>query len=288
MPSGSHSTSGGSHSSGGSSFGGGSSFSGGHRGGGWHHGRGPYRRGRVYVNGRELGPLGSIIFFAVFLVIFCGIWLAVGAVMLVTRQKNLEKCEADYKYYQNMILVAEQAKKNGDSGFFVTGIVTGKFKSEYKNKWYLSYDFPANRVVSYPGETYAIYDFEDVKNIIPNETTILLVADSRKLTSTTDTIEYSYKNTTLEDDGYYLETKTSNIPVVILCFVVGIGCGILFISQIIKNAKELKELAPSKNKDDAPSLTLESSTPNKKYCAYCGNENNATSKRCSSCGARLE
>ena len=297
MPSGSHRSSGGSHSSGGSSRSSSSSsrssssyssysrrYSNSHTG--WHH---EHYHGGVVINGIHAGPIGTIIFYVLFLIFFSGAWTAGGFIMGSVRKANIEKAKQDYTYYQNMIEFAEyQRDVNNDDSYIITGIVTGKFLSEYENKWYLEYSFTSNNGYStYFGETRVIYDFNDIKNIIPNVTTIELAADSPIITSTTDTVNIDYKYTTLEDDGYYIEAKKEMIVPLVVCFVVGFGSAALFIFLIIKEVKKLKARTPqeSSNGTAVPELNTEYK---KSYCVYCGSEIAENKRKCSNCGAKIE
>ena len=314
MPSGSHRTSGGSHSSGGSrassgfsssrssssrsSSGFSSSRSSSSRVGGsstrsYHSGRHYHRGGGVYINGRQMGPIGTIIFYFVFLILFSGMWAVGGFVIGNQRQEELNKIKEDYAYYQNMITVAKQ-NNTPDEQYIITGTVTGKFLSDYANKWYLTYSFSGQGGATYNGETYAIYSRSDVANIIPNVTTIQLAADSPVITANTDTVNMDYENTTLNDDGYYLEAKKSLLFPQILCFVVAGGSAILFISLIVKSIKNLKSGESSNEKltSNADKLGNENNTEQaakqQKYCDYCCSEIPQGKSKCPNCGARKQ
>jgi len=280
MPSGSHRTSGGSHSSGGSSSSGSSFGGGGHHHGGYHHGR---VRGGFYVNGRRMGPVGTIIFLSFFTLFFSGMWLFGAIFITAQRNKELEKVEMDYIYYQDMISFAEEHE---DEGYIIEGTVTGKFLSEYEDKWYLTYSFEGSYSGVYMGETYAIYTYEEAKNFIPNVTKILLAADSNIITATTDTVNIDYKNTTLEDDGYYIHMKSSMLVPQIICFAVAGGSAILFVSLIIAEVKKLKN-GTTVNPDNSPVFTPNISEDQRPtFCQYCGAKIQSRNSRCPNCGAK--
>ncbi len=295
MPSGSHSTSGGSHSSGGSSSSR-SSFGGG--GGSSHSSHHHFHHGRLYINGRPAGPKASIAFLVMFLILFSGMWAFGGFMIGAQRQQALNKVKADYEYYQNMIDFAKQ-NNSPTTQYIITGTVTGKFLSEYNNKWYLSYSFQSAGGQKYHGETYAIYSQSDVSNIIPNVTTIQLAADSYIITETTDTINMDYENTTLNDDGYYVSIKNSMLSPQILCFVVAGGSAILFISMIVKEVKNLKNKNSFAETLTNNNQSLNSETSNKtettmqsssqaNYCVYCCSEVPEGKSKCPNCGARIK
>ena len=291
MPSGSHRSSGGSHRSGGSSssrssFGGSSSRTsmssrsrmGGHRRRGGTH---------LHINGHSMGPVGSIIFYTIFMLVFCGAWMFAGVFIGIQRTDTLHKIETDYIYYQNMIDYALDQQELGNDGFIIEGTVTGKFLSEYADKWYLTYSFKGTYGGVFAGETYAIYDLEDVKSIIPNKTKISLAADSDIITSTTDTVNIDYKNTTLEDDGYYLENKKSSLFPQILCISISIGCTALFIALIVKEVKFIKNGKNQNNSTDESSTEKQPKVEQKaSYCNYCGTTIPAGKNKCPNCGAK--
>ena len=283
MPSGSHRTSGGSHSSGGSFSSSRSSSSGGSGSFGRNYHRGP----RVYVNGIPMGPVGSLVMYFVFLFIFMPAFTFAGIMMLNINKKELAEVEQDYIYYQDMI---DFAKENNSptTKYIITGTITGKFASEYEGKWYLEYSFKSSYgSTAFYGETHAIYDYEDVKNIVPNVTTIQLAADSYIITSSTDTVNMDYEYTTLEDDGYYLSLKNgSNKLFAILFICVGLGCGALFIYLIVKGFKNIKK--PNTEETEIPSYNkIEPEIKEKpSYCNYCGAVVPVGRSRCPSCGAK--
>lgn len=293
MPSGSHRTSGGSHRSGGTrSSSSRSSVSSSRRTSTSHHRvshhRG-WRRGGVHINGHELGPVGSIIFFVCFLIFFSGAWLFAGIMLNNQRTAELKVVENDYIYYQDMITFAEQKQREGDSRFIIEGTITGKFESEYNNKWYLTYEFEyllfpntsSTLTDTVSGETYAVYNYEDIRSITPGSTILLATYDA-VLSENTDTVNIDYKNTKLEDDGYYLHIKNGDMFPQILCFAVAGGSALLFIFLIFKQVKNLK--GGSGNEIDEPQT--EKSTPSlTKECPYCGATMASSKSKCPNCSA---
>ena len=110
----------------------------------------------------------------------------------------------------------------------------------------------------------------------------MLATYDEVLTSETDTVNIDYKNYKLEDDGYYLEVKNSNMFPQILCFAVGIGSAALFIFLIvkeIKGGKDSKIAATAEVENQPQSLT--------NNCPYCGTTTSSNKHTCPNCGADI-
>lgn len=277
MPSGSHGGSSGSHSSGGSSFGGGGSSWGSSSSSSrssrpmrirWH--------GRVYVvsNG-----INGFFVCALILLIFALIPLIVG---VVGQNKYIDKIEADYAYYQNMIKIAEKDPSN----LIVDGTVTDCFRNEEANKWYITYEIRKDGVVL-EGYSYSIYSMIEAQDLLGD--TIQIAVNHKTVTLKTDSIPMDYKDTTLTDDGEYVNEKEHLKDFVIMLVILSVIEITVIVFGIRSFKKHMKlEAETSTKTKNTPLPTKETSIFTEKTwtCEYCGNKNDITNNKCSNCGAK--
>ncbi len=291
MPSGSHGGGGG-HSGG---FSGGGGSWGGHSGGGSSSSSPIFPRstrggrsvviiggfgghGGRYVTSGIFSLLQVMLTFA-FLMVFFGIILASSASPSGVQRDY----QHDYDYYQNMIAYAET-----DPNYLLTtgAVITDRFMGKGGNKYYLTYRFytsgPSHIAVD--GYTYTTYTLEDLKKPeLQVGQTIVLALNCRndQITTSTDSIDIQYKNTTLWDDDDFVHdyktaktTQTVGIVVIVVGLLLGAGAIALF---IIKSKKD----------DGDESSTTVTTKVSKEYCKYCGTLLKPGSVKCDNCGASL-
>lgn len=228
MPSGSHS---GSHGGGGGSHFGGGSSSGGSGGGRRRYGRsyGGHRTIIFFGRGGVASVFSALAIFALVVAIVC-------TMVASGNKSSLKHIETDYLYYQDMIDDAYAKQAKGDSSYLVDGIIKSKFQSDTCDKWYVTYYFLDKDGEKVDGYTYSIYTWDQVRGLDAGEI-IKLAVDSNPITQDTDSINVDYKNTTLEDDGEYVEIlKIRNImkTVAISLYIVA---GALLVCSYIKGRK---------------------------------------------------
>lgn len=304
MPSGSR---GGSRSGGGSHFGGGSRRSGGsHFGGGSrrsdHHDRHGHGRSRggysfgmsfVFVNrghyaGHWGGAMNTLMIFGL---IFCFFIALPMFVIGGSNRRNVAAIKSDYKYYQNMIKVAEKTP-----GYIIEGTIISTYGNENSDKWYVTYYFKTESGNRVEGYTFSIYTFEQASQFMPDDK-ILLAVDRLPLSSETDSINVDYKNTKLSDDGEYQAfSKRSKIFNIIGAVSICIGIAMFAISIVLRAKAPKQELAEEPKAGSLPPLptssTTQSSQPQSQTqtasmvtCAYCGSHIKSDKSSCPKCGA---
>ena len=283
MPSGSHGGGGGGHfggfsSSGGSHFSGGSSGGSGFRGG---SNQGPrtlvFFGHRYIVGGGVASVLSTLVASFVVLLIF----IIVSSVAIGDNNNKLAKIQADYNYYQAMIVNAEN-----DNNLIKTAVVTDRFYNESAKKWYYTYRIKDTIVDGY---TFSLYDDTEIMHYgIGKE--ISVAVDRIPVTLSTDSIPMDYKNTTLQQDGEYVEIQRSGgFLTIILVVLAMIELAIVatFVMTIIKKVKKVNE------QEKVPETSLPPLTGhdeiNKKYkCSYCGSRLKLEDEKCPNCGASLD
>lgn len=212
----------------------------------------------------------SIILTCVFA--FIGIvFIVVGSTQIANTNKLLSIKKADYTYYQNMISYAEQNPE-----YMQTGYVIDVYFDNEVNSHYFDYS-----VCGYRFSTFACYD--TVSAPAPGQQiNVALNCPKQMFGSFSDSMPVSYKYTALVDDGEYRSIRGDR-TVGIFFVVFGSIFIVVAIITIVKSRKKSTETVEEPIAEAPPQPK-----PSKKFCAYCGAENSPESRKCSSCGARIE
>lgn len=173
--------------------------------------------------------LGVLLFFAIFG--FVASWI-----MKSQSEGYLREIEADYVYYQNMIV---DAKENPEE-LIVDGTVITKFYNSVADKWYITYFFIDDNGEMVEGYTFSVYTLEQVNNFQHGDT-IKLAVDGRPMDSMTDSIPLDYAEMPIEQDGEYAtfssEIKGERIAMIVCGSAVG---GIIALSIVIMLTNKVK------------------------------------------------
>lgn len=293
MPSGSRGGGGGGHSGG---------SSGGGRSGGSHFGGGSrsrlvkgVRNGRTVVfigTGANRRYISNKLFDVVTMLrvlITFAVFFAIPIIMIISSiNGQLEKIKEDYSYYQNMIEVADSMENQNVDGYIIYGTITGK-DLKYDNKYYLTYSFEAkDGSIVDNGYTFSTYTFEEVKDLIPGVSQIKLALETNQSNEYTDSIDYNYKYTTLEDDGEYTQiTKNKQTLETYLIVLISatVVCLIIMAVILIKGLK--KEKSETQELNANTSRTIQETPRKEMHCRYCGSIVLDGKTSCDNCGAGI-
>lgn len=282
----------------GSRGGGGGSHSGGSRGGGSHFGGGSRRSSHVRTvrNGRTVVYLGSgtsrrymssgmynlmsFLTSIVMIALFLGFSFVMG---ISNASEQIKTIEEDYAYYQNMIIVAENKANSNIEGYIVYGTVTGVYLKS-KDKYYLTYSFVADSGETVKnGYTFSTYEFEDVNNIVVGVTEIKLALEYAPSDVLTDSIDYDYKFTTLEDDIEYVEAVDSKSKLTTYSIIAGVATTAILVAVIVIKTKGSKK----EENEAASNQEVKQQVPKKNHCKYCGSVVLDGKTSCDNCGAGI-
>ena len=274
MPSGS-----GGHGGGGSHFGGGggSHFGGGGRGGSGG-GRPPrpiyfgFGGTRYYVPLKKSNAIRSFFVLAIFFVVVAAVLMLGG----FAPNTDLKKITADRQRYIEMINRAEK-----DSSYVREGTITGTFYNSDCGKWYFTYVIPTDDGYGdLEGYSYSIYNANEIKNFVPDETLEFAVGFT-PVTLSTDSIDMGYKNKPLTDDGEYIDLikERRNLRLfAALAVLAALSLGILGAVLLFKNLRK-KETADE-------TTEYENGIPIRR-CEYCGSVLSGSETKCPNCGASI-
>jgi hypothetical protein len=280
MPSGSHGGSSGSHGGGGSRSGGGSSS---FRGG--SSGRSANRpivlrlgRTRYVVPPR----FASIISILTWVLLFMAFSLIACVCELNEQKQFIQLIEVDYRYYNQMILKAENFEE-----YRRIGQVTDHFYNEDCGKWYFTYRIAIEDNYGVviedeylSGYTYSIFTFDEInKYQIGKDIQIAINTDTVK--NTTDSIPILCKEFPIEADGEYIQAQSTCEFFVVIISVMVTACVGIIVSMVYIILKKNKKQILDKN-----GIYIDVSE--KPHCEYCGGILKEEDTQCKSCGARVQ
>ena len=304
----------------GSGFSGGGGHGGGHSGGGFSggHGHGTssgsssrsrgvvngrsviiingYRGNRYYVSNGVSSGLSIMGFFAFMLAIFGIILLSLGYSIADQTAQDIKIIEQDYAKYQSMIKTAEN---NNEYMLFTTdenaAVITMQEKCDRSDKYFLRYEFKDKNGYTVEGYTFCTYTQEDMLKAEYQEGQKIQLALSTKkteITQRTNSIDYNYKNTKIEDDGDYIALTNKDVKGIERGFKVGgyfalFGGISLIVASTVLYYKKRKIYEENQSSTTAPEATQPKPNSNSTFCMYCGSKISADDAKCSSCGASV-
>ncbi len=273
MPSGSHFSGSGGH------FGGGGMS----RGGGGHSGPSRGRGGSFHRGSRTIMFFGhphylsdkkSFAVTALFMV--GGFILFVALIMIfaiVASNGTIRQIEIDYQYYQDMIKKAE-----ADPTLIKEAKVVDHENIYGTDYWMYYYELKQDDGSVLKGHTFFVYSKEEIFSKYAANTIVQVAVATSNVNSETNSIEMSYKDKKLEDDGQYIQQKNykrNEIIGIIVATILGAGCIVGAIFLILKSKDEEGEFVNEKPKSE------------RRKCPYCGVKT-ASKDKCPNCGANLD
>lgn len=186
---------------------------------------------------------------------------------------KIQIIENDYINYTAIIEDAEQ-----DSSKIVLGTFQGK---EFKyGKWCIKYKFTYNEQ-EYQGYSFYVYSISEV-NQMANQGGVQIAVGNSNALGEPDSIEMSFKNKTLTDDGEYnhciSDLNGSKMTVIIF----GVIVGALLVCVVTISAISFKK---DMQKEESQEQTV-SNVGGAKYCSYCGSKMKEGEVSCPYCGAK--
>lgn len=222
-----------------------------------------------YIGEKRASLLMTLIFF-----LFLSIVILVSNIGNYFEIKDkIQIIENDYINYTAIIEDAEQ-----DASKIVLGTFQGK---EFKyGKWCIKYKFTYNEQ-EYQGYSFYVYSISEV-NQMANQGGVQIAVGNSNALGEPDSIEMSFKNKTLTDDGEYnhciSDLNGSKMTVIIL----GVIVGALLVCVVTISAISFKK---DMQKEESQEQTV-SNVGGAKYCSYCGSKMKEEEVSCPYCGAK--
>ena len=294
---GSRSFGGSSHFGGSRSFGGSSHFGRSRSSGGSSHFGGSHSfRPRLHWRPHTTVVFGRPVYFGAgrsTAVSLLSIFIVIAVIATMLLGASWYSCEQDlavindnYVYYKNMAENAGYSKQ-------CLGTVTDIEQYQSTGKYRVLYKFNTYSYGSVEGYSFYVYNYPDAKKILDEGTIVLaLDTDASSASYITDSVPLSYKDTSLKDDGEYLEYYGECIRQRALTFVAGGVAVALVVASLIlsvtakKATKEqLAENGEAKDTSKEGVDMAAKTSINGWRCEYCNSLNDNDKNTCDGCGA---
>ena len=257
-----------------------------------------YRGNRYYVSSGVSSAMSFMSFFAICLIAIGIILLNLGYTVAADNKQAIQTIEQDYAKYQNMIKTAETFS---DYMLLTTdenaAVITKQEKCDRSDKYFLRYAFKDKNGYVVEGYTFCTYTREDMLKMQYQEgQKIQLALSTRKdaITQNTNSIDYNYKYTTIEDDGDYIALKNKDVKGMERGFKLGGyfalfgGIALIVVSVVMYYKKRKIYEENQKEQEVAKQKAEEAARPKSNFCVYCGAKIPSQDIKCPSCGASVQ
>jgi len=253
---------------------------------------------RYYVSNGVSSGMSIMSFFAFFLFVLALILLSTGYSVAGQTAQEIEIIKQDYAKYQNMIKTAEN---NNEYMLLTTdenaAVITKQEKCDRSDKYFLRYEFEDKNGYIVEGYTFCTYTKEDMLKMQYQEGQKIQLALSTKkdaITQNTNSIDYNYKYTTIEDDGDYIALKNKDVKGMERGFKLGgffalLGGIALIVMSVVMYYKKRKIYEENQKAEEvAKQKAEEAARPKSNFCVYCGAKIPSQDIKCPSCGASVQ
>jgi len=193
--------------------------------------------------------------------------------VIFAHNDTIHQLELDYEYYQNMIKKAE-----ADSSLIKEAKVVDHVNLYGTDRWLYYYELKQDNGEILKGHTFYVYSKEEIFDKYATDTIVQVAVATSSVNEETNSIEMSYKDKTLEDDGQYiaqLNSRKTIIIILVIAAIVGVGCIVGAVFLILKSKTKEEEESKEKQKTE------------RRKCPYCGIKT-ASKDKCPNCGANLD
>lgn len=207
-------------------------------------------------------------------IVLMTIFLVISIFVTTIKIIEINTIKSDYHRYQDMIVNAEQ-----NTDYQVDGKFVSYHYNSFAKKYYLKYEIEYETYYVLKGETYSIYSKEQAFELVNSYAKFAV--NSTPVNANTDSIPMSYKNTTLNDDGEYVQ---NNKTVPIWCVLTILTLAGIIILYWFKNSYLTKKVN-SVNSDET-SQTKQTEQENFWICEYCAGKVDKNLPSCPHCGGK--